>query len=222
MSSASIFSVNVGLPRTVEWNGKLVETGVFKSPIAGRVAIIDGYLSGDRPADLIHHGGEHKAIYSYSDEHYPFWQRQYPGFDLPPGVFGENLTTRGLDEGEVCIGDRFRVGTALLEASEPRMPCSKLALRFQREDVVKRFLDSRRCGIYWRIIEAGDVGAGDAIVPDESTGNGLSVRDVVDVYVEPRADRGLLELALACASLSEKWRAKLRERAEAKAKPSGV
>ncbi|GAB4382587.1 MAG: MOSC domain-containing protein [Phycisphaerales bacterium] len=214
ISGAHIVSVNVGEPRAFEWKGRIVRTSIFKTPVQGRVAIRDGYLVGDRPADVRHHGGEHKALYSYDKVHAAFWQEQCPGVDLAPGAFGENLTTHGLDEREVWIGDRFRVGSALIEASEPRMPCWKLALRWKREDVVQRFLDSRRCGVYWRIIEPGEVEAGDVFRMLDRRGNGLSVRDVVDVYVEPLKHREQLERALACASLSAAWRARLRERAE--------
>ena len=120
-------SVNVGLPRDVEWRGRPVTTGIFKSPVEGRVRVRTLNLEGDRQADLSVHGGPDKAVYAYPEEHYGYWRQELPGVDLPPGSFGENLTTEGLKETEIRIGDRFRIGSTVLRVTQPRMPCAKLA-----------------------------------------------------------------------------------------------
>src|SRR5260370_20195642 len=160
-----IISINVGLPREVEWRGRLVETGIFKQPVAGRVRIGRLNVEGDRQADLTVHGGADKAIYVYPSEHYAFWQEELPDIDLPWGTFGENFTTTGLLESDVHIGDRFRAGSSELVVTQPRMPCFKLGIRFGRPDMVKRFLRSGRTGFYLRVEREGDAAAGDAIAP---------------------------------------------------------
>src|SRR5690349_3355803 len=125
-----ILSVNVGMPREVEVDGQTVTTGIFKEPVAGRVAVRRHNLDGDRQADLTVHGGKDKAVYAYPSEHYDFWKQELPEMNLPFGMFGENLTTTGLFEKEVHIGDTFKVGTAILQVTQPRLPCYKLAIKF--------------------------------------------------------------------------------------------
>src|SRR3954465_6152027 len=153
-------SLNTGLPREVTWHGRHVTTGIFKAPVPGRVALRTLNIAGDRQADLTVHGGPHKAVYCYPEEHYAFWSDQLPDTELVFGNFGENLTTRGLTEDVVQIGDQFRVGSAILQVTQPRMPCYKLGIRFGRADMVKRFWDSERPGIYFSVVDEGDLGAG--------------------------------------------------------------
>ena len=175
-----VVSVNVSLPKTVEWQGRKVTTAIFKEPVEGRVRIRRTGLVGDRQADPSVHGGPAKAVYAYPSEHYPFWRRELERADLSWGSFGENLTTEGLEERTLRIGDRLRVGSALLQVTQPRMPCYKLGIRFGRLDMVRRFLASGRSGFYLAINEEGDVAAGDPIELLE-TDNGLpTVSDVVD------------------------------------------
>ena len=145
-----VVSVNVGLPRDVLWKGRTVTTGIFKEPVAGRVQVRKFNLDGDKQADLSVHGGADKAVYLYPVEHYAYWRRELPDMELPWGMFGENLTTEGLLEDGVNIGDRFRVGSAEVVVTQPRMPCQKLAIRFGRSDIIKRFLASGRTGLYVR------------------------------------------------------------------------
>ena len=133
-----VLSVNVGLPREVEWKEKLVRTSIFKAPVLDRVRVALLNLDGDQQSDLSVHGGKDKAVYAYPSEHYPFWRQQLPGMNLPWGAFGENFTTEGLLEEAVHIGDRFRVGSAEFVVTQPRMPCYKLGIRFNRTDIVKR------------------------------------------------------------------------------------
>jgi MOSC domain-containing protein YiiM len=156
-----LISVNTGLPREVTWHGMTVSTGIFKEPVAGRVALRKLNLDGDRQADLTVHGGEFKAVYCYSLVHYDFWKALLPGKDLPLAIFGENFTTDGLLENSVHLGDQFSVGSALVVVTQPRLPCYKLGIRFQADDMVKRFLASARTGFYLAITREGEVGAGD-------------------------------------------------------------
>src|SRR5438132_7961767 len=158
-----VLSLNVGLPREVTWQGKRVTTGIFKEPIQERVMMRTLNLDGDRQADLTVHGGVSKAAYAYPSEHYDYWRTELPGVDLPWGMFGENLTTEGLLEDAVYIGDRFRVGEAEVMATEPRMPCYKLGIKFGRADIIKRFLASRRSGFYFAIVREGMVIAVDPV-----------------------------------------------------------
>ena len=156
-----LVSVQVGLPRTVRWHGKPVSTGIYKEPVAGRIMLHRFNLDGDQQADLTVHGGLDKAVYVYPSEHYPIWQAEFPDMPLPYGMFGENLTTEGLDESSVHIGDQFRIGEAVVEVTQPRMPCYKLGIRFARPDMPKRFHTSGRCGFYLVVLREGEVGAGD-------------------------------------------------------------
>src|SRR5262245_53861334 len=132
-----VVSVNVGLPQEILWKGMKVSTAIFKLPVDQPVAINPINLVGDQQADLTVHGGRHKAVYGYPVEHYSYWKDELPGVDFPCGKFGENLTTEGLTEDSLCIGDRIRVGTATLVVTQPRMPCYKLALRFGMDDMIK-------------------------------------------------------------------------------------
>ena len=158
-----IVSVNVGLPRQVVWKGITVRTAIFKEPFAGAVAIRELNLAGDQQADLTVHGGSEKAVYAYPAEHYEYWRKQLSDVSLSWGAFGENLTTEGLWEDTLCIGDLLRVGSALLQITQPRMPCYKLELRFNRDDMIKRFLLSDRSGFYFSVIERGEAAAGSRV-----------------------------------------------------------
>ena len=200
-----VISVNVGLPREVEWKGRSVMTGIFKEPVEGTVPVRHLNLDGDRQADLSVHGGPDKAVYAYPSEHYPFWRGEYPDHDLSWGGFGENLTTEGWLEDAVHIGDRFRVGTAELVAVQPRMPCFKLGIRFGRDDVIARFLESDRPGVYFRVLQEGDVAAGDPMVRIAEDPHRVTIVDIVRLYLR-RGDRSLLERALAVEALPGSWR----------------
>jgi len=202
-----VVSVNVGLPRAVEWDGKTVTTGIFKEPVVGRVAVRRLNLDGDRQADLSVHGGPDKAVYAYPAEHYSYWRAELPGMELSWARFGENLTTEGLLEDEVNIGDRFRAGTAELLVSQPRMPCYKLGIRFGRADMVRRFLSSERPGIYFRVSREGEVMAGDPITLLARAERSLTVADIVRLYVGDRADADLLRRAANLDGLAPFWRA---------------
>ena len=191
--------------------GFAVSTAIFKSPVHGRVAIRGYNLDGDRQADLSVHGGPYKAIYLYPWEHYSYWASELPDQELPFGMFGENLTTVGLSEETTRIGDRFRIGSALLEVTQPRMPCYKLAIRFNRADMVKRFWQSARSGIYFSVVEEGDVGAGDRIDQVGAGPEDLTIADVVRLFNRKENDVAKLRSALS-APLHGGWKEAIVER----------
>lgn len=212
-----IVSLNVGKPREVMWHGRPVSTGIFKSPVNGRVALRALNLDGDGQADLSVHGGEYKAVYCYPLEHYDYWKRELPGRDLPMGTFGENFTTEGLLQDSVHLGDRFSVGSAEVVVTQPRLPCYKLGVRFQSDDMVRRFLASGRTGFYLAVTSEGEVAAGDEIKVVSREGNAVPVSEITRLYVAKRYDANDVESlrrALQVAALPDSWKEYFRERLE--------
>ena len=202
-----LVAVSVGLPREVTWKGQSVTTGIFKAPVAGPVALRRHNLEGDRQADLSVHGGPTKAVYLYPPQHYDYWRDELGDDELGWGSFGENLSVEELDEETACIGDEFRIGSARVIVTEPRMPCYKLAIRFNRADMVKRFLTSQRTGFYFGVVDEGVVEAGDHLERVVEHPAGLRVADVTRLYTTERTNEALLRKAIAVAVLPEKWRA---------------
>src|SRR5262250_1015575 len=184
-----IVSLNVGRPRKVAWHGRTVTTGIFKEPVAGRVALRKLNLDGDRQADLKVHGGEFKAVYCYPVEHYAYWKKELPGRDLSFGAFGENFTTEGLLEDSVHLGDRFAIGSAEVVVTQPRLPCYKLGVRFQSDEMVKRFLASARTGFYLAVTREGEVGAGDEIQLLSRSPNAVPISEITRLYMILHAAR---------------------------------
>jgi MOSC domain-containing protein YiiM len=174
-----VLQVNVGLPRLVEYNSESVATGIFKESVVGQVKVNEMNLEGDRQADLHVHGGYYKAVYVYPSEHYDYWREELPEMNLPFGMFGENLTTQGLLETNVKIEDRFRIGTAEFVVTQPRVPCFKLGIRFNRTDIIKRFARSGRSGFYLAIEKTGVLKAGDTVEFLSSEANQVSVAETV-------------------------------------------
>jgi MOSC domain-containing protein YiiM len=209
-----LISVNVGLPRTVSWQGRPATTGIFKDPIEGSVVLHTLNLDGDKQADLSVHGGVSKAAYAYPVEHYEFWKSQLPDTELPYGMFGENFTTEGLLEDTVNIGDRFRIGEAEVMVTEPRMPCYKLGLKFGRPDILKRFLVSRRTGFYFAVLREGKVQAGDTIEPLSRGESGVTVADITRLYAFEKDDLQTLRRVVQLEALSESWRGYFRHQLE--------
>ena len=209
-----IVSVNVGLPREVVWKGITVQTAIFKEPVAGNVAVRKLNLAGDLQADLTVHGGWETAVYAYPAEHYDYWREQFSGSLLSWGAFGENFTTAGLWEDEQCIGDLLRVGSAVLQITQPRMPCYKLELRFNRDDMIKRFLVSGRSGFYLSVIEPGNVAAGSTVQILDRHPDRVTVSDIVRLYLGQARDPELLQRAIHVASLPENWKNQLLLRAK--------
>ena len=201
----SLISVNVGLPKDVEWRGQAVSTGIFKSPVDGPVALRKHNLEGDGQADLSVHGGPTKAVYVYSTEHYAYWREELPEVEFGWGQFGENFSVDGMDEHAIYIGDEFSVGTARLVVTEPRMPCFKLGVRFGRADMPKRFLKSGRSGFYFGVLEEGTVEAGDTLQLLSKHPDGLSVAEVTSLYSVEKGNIALLKKAVAATALPESW-----------------
>jgi len=212
MSALKLISVNVGMPREVDWHGRLVRTSIFKSPVSGPVRVATLNLEGDEQSDLTVHGGVHKAVYAYPSEHYLFWRKEIPGLDLSWGAFGENFTTEGLLEEAVHIGGRFRVGSAEFVVTQPRMPCFKLGIRFGRPDIMKRFLQSGKSGFYFSVLEEGRVTAGDSVERITRDELGVTVTDIVNLYKADEANQDLLRRASELPALPPFWRDYFRER----------
>lgn len=171
-----VISVNIAHVRTLSWRGREVETGIFKEPAAGAVEAGRLGLAGDVQADLRVHGGERKAVYVYPVEHYAFWHDEFPGRTLTPGAFGENLTTTGVLEEEVREGDRLQIGAAIFEVTTPRLPCFKLALKFDEPQMIRRFVAAGRPGFYLSVVQPGRVEAGMpiALTPGVSPGDTIA------------------------------------------------
>lgn len=209
--SPKLVSIQVGIPRIVTRDGQEVLTGIFKAPVEKRVRMRVLNLDGDQQADLSVHGGLNRAVYAYPSEHYPYWKKELPDMDLPWGAFGENLTTSGLAESAVCIGDRFTIGTAEVVVTQPRLPCFKLNLKFDRDDMVKRFLASRRTGFYLRVLREGEVGADDEIIPVHQDENRVSVLDALRLHLHESDSSELRNRALQVEYLSPSWRKQFSE-----------
>jgi MOSC domain-containing protein YiiM len=208
---AKLVSIQVGVPRTFTLEGQEIATGIYKAPVEGRVQLRSTNLEGDKQADLSVHGGRDKAVYAYPSEHYHYWKKELPGVDLPWGSFGENFTTEGLTEDTVCLGDRFTIGTAEVVATQPRIPCFKLNLKFDSDVMAKRFLASRRSGFYLRVLREGEVGQGDEIVRIHQDENRVSVSDAMRIYLHEPGSNELKHRALQVEYLSETWREKFQQ-----------
>jgi MOSC domain-containing protein YiiM len=206
-----VISINVGLPRRVEWDGEVVETAIFKEPVAGAVRVHRLNLEGDRQADLTVHGGADKAVYAYPSEHYPFWREELET-DLPWGAFGENLTTSGVSERDVRIGDRLRIGSAEFVVTQPRTPCFKLAMRFKRADMARRFQQSGRTGFYLAVIREGSLTAGDEIFGMTRDPANVTVADLVNLIGSGGSNQTLLRTASELEALPRGWRDYFRRR----------
>ena len=206
-----ILSVNVGLPREVEWHGRIVRTSIWKSPVVGPVRVARLNLDGDAQSDLRVHGGPDKAVYAYPSEHYEAWRRELRLETLPWAAFGENLTTVGLDESGIAIGDRLRIGSAEFIVTQPRLPCYKLGIRFGRDDMIKRFMDSGRSGFYLAVTQEGVLTAGDPVEVLARDPHGVTVADVA-LTESDSLDHRLLKRVVAAPALPESWKRHLRGR----------
>lgn len=207
-----LISLNVARPRLVVYKGSTISTGIFKLPVSGPIPLRSLNFDGDRQADLSAHGGPYKAVYGYPSEHYEFWRGQLPDIDLPWGMFGENLTTEGLLENQLHIGDRLQLGSAILMVRQPRIPCFKLAAKFQRDDILKRFLESGRSGFYFSVEQEGTVAAEDSFHFLTRDPQAITISEINRLYVLDKYNRNLLEKAIASAALPESWRSYFAER----------
>jgi MOSC domain-containing protein YiiM len=207
-----VVSVNVGRPRRIAWRGKAITTGIYKEPVAGPVPVRTLNLDGDRQADLRVHGGREKAVYAYPTEFYELWRSERPELDFGWGRFGENLTTEGLLDEDVSVGDRFQVGTAELVVTQPRLPCFKLGIRMDRDEFVTEFLDRGLLGFYLAVAREGEVEAGDAIVEMSRDPHNFRVTEVARLYTRDRDDVDGLRRASELDVLPESWRSYFRKR----------
>ncbi len=203
---AEVVSVNVGVPREIDTPRGPVLTAIFKTPTDRRLRVEPHNLEGDRQADLSVHGGENKAIYCYPVEHYPVWSDELGRTDLEHGQFGENLTTRGLLEREVGVGDVFLIGTGVLQITQPRAPCFKLGIRMGDARFVKTFLRSGRPGFYFRIVEPGELGMDDEVKRIERGATGITVHELWELSYGGGTDLDRMRLALEIPTLGDEWR----------------
>lgn len=217
-----VISVNVGRPRLVRWQGQTYSTGIFKEPVAGRVMLRKTNLDGDRQADLSAHGGPDKAVYGYPSEHYAYWRDFLSRQDLPWGSFGENLTTEGMLETEIRVGDQFRLGSAVVMARTPRIPCLKLAAKFARETMIRDFLHSSNSGFYFSVVEEGEVGVGDQFEFLAGETPTLSIAEVNRLYISPASDLELLDRATQVKSLPAGWRDHFQAKLSAAGKQAAI
>lgn len=207
-----LISLNVARPRLIVYKGSTISTGIFKQPVSGPIPLGRLNFDGDRQADLNVHGGPYKAVYGYPSEHYAFWREQFPGMDLPWGMFGENLSTEGLFESDLHIGDRLQLGSAILLVRQPRIPCFKLAAKFQRDDILERFLRSGRSGFYFSVEQEGTVAAEDSFQFLTREPQAITIADMNRLYIADKYNRDLLEKAIASPALPESWRSYFAQR----------
>ena len=203
---ARLLSVNVGLPRDIVWRGRTVHTGVWKDPVQGRRRVGKLNLDGDGQGDLAGHGGEHRAVFVYQIDSYRYWQDQLQRSDFVYGQFGENFTVEGLPDDGVYIGDRYRIGGALFEVTQPRVTCYRVGIRMNEPRMAAFLTSSGRPGFYFRVLEEGEVGAGDEIVKIDEGKEQMSVAEVNALLYSPPHPRDRLERALQIAALSPGWR----------------
>jgi MOSC domain-containing protein YiiM len=209
-----LISLNVGLPREVEFEGNLIKTGIYKNPTEGRIALRRLNLDGDRQADLSVHGGPDKAVYSYPSEYYPFWRDQYPNIEMNWGMFGENFTTSGLFEDEVNVGDEFEIGSSKLVAVQPRMPCFKLGVKFGTVTVIRKFFASEKPGVYFRVLREGEVAAGDEIKMIKRDEHNITIKDIMKLYTTEKSNTEKIKKAVNIPALPESWRSFFVEQLE--------
>jgi MOSC domain-containing protein YiiM len=207
-----LLSLNVAMPRLIVYKGATINTGIFKQPVSGRVALRTLNLDGDRQADLSVHGGPYKAVYAYPSEHYEYWRKQLPEDDLPWGVFGENLTTEGVAEDDLHVGDRYQIGSSIVMVRQPRVPCYKLAAKFKRDEILQQFLLSGRSGFYLSVEQEGEVGAGDSFELLSRDHSGVTISEMNLLFFREKYNRNLLQKAVTTAALPEEWREYFRPR----------
>jgi ferredoxin-NADP reductase/MOSC domain-containing protein YiiM len=205
-----LISVNVGLPRNVSWRGETVYTGIWKQPVQGRVMVRKLNVAGDGQGDLAGHGGEHRAVMLYQQDSYRYWEAHFGQNDFTFGQFGENFTVDGLADDEVCIGDRYRIGSALFEVTQPRVTCYRVGLRMNNSAMAALLVSHHRPGFYFRVLEEGEVGAGDEITKITDGPERITVADIDALLYLPGHPRGRLESSLRIPALSQGWKSSLQ------------
>lgn len=206
-----IISTNIAQPTTIEWRGQQVQTGIYKFGVEVPIFLGTEDVENDHVLDRRYHGGIDKACYLYSPDHYPYWQIKYPDQDWKWGMFGENLTVTGLDESEIRIGDRYQIGDALVQVSQPRQPCFKLGVRFGDQNVVKDFWNSPYSGVYVRVLKSGAVKKGDELLLIDSNPNSLPVSQVFSIFTANINNFELIQKAIQEPFLAESCRIDIRK-----------
>ena len=219
---ARLLSLNVGLPRDIAWQGRTVHTGIWKEPVQGRRMVRRLNIDGDGQGDLAGHGGEHRAVFVYQIESYRYWENQLGRSDFTHGEFGENFTVEGLPDDEVCIGDRYRVGTALFEVTQPRVTCYRVGIRMNEPQMAALLVSHGRPGFYFRVLEEGEVGAGDEIVRVMQGPEGMTVAEVDALLYKPGHPADRLERALLVPALSAGWRGSFKALLEQARRPAAT
>jgi MOSC domain-containing protein YiiM len=208
-------SINVSLTKQVQYNNKTFSTGIFKKPVEGSVHIYLHQIEGDAQADLVNHGGEHKAVYAFSADHYSHWEATL-GEAIPYGQFGENLTISHLNEADIALGDRLQIGEVILESTQPRVPCFKLGMVFERKDMPKQFIQHAETGIYFRVIQPGQIQAGDKVHHlyrhPEQLKMKMLFRAYFDKSMDTETSKAVLNKALTIPALSPEWREQIEFR----------
>ena len=220
--TAEVLSVNISGLCDMIWNGQTIQTGIYKKPAPGPVNVLELSIDGDRQADLVNHGGAQKAVYFYPSEHLPFWESVIDQGPLSPGSLGENFTSKGLLEDQAFVGDCWRIGTAVVQITQPRSPCYKLALKYRMPDLVPRFLEATKPGFYAAVVQEGVVRAGDSMELVSTAKERLSVADIFRLAVGFDPDPELREAIADYAPLPEFWRQKVRAHATPTSSPSAA
>ncbi|WP_436515193.1 MOSC domain-containing protein [Ekhidna sp. To15] len=198
-------SIFAGKPVKADYNGRDISTAIFKKLINGPVKVSSFNLEGDKQADLTVHGGVDKAVYAYPSEHYDFWKKERSDLQFQPGLFGENLSTTGLDETNTCIGDVYEIGSVVLQVTSPRMPCYKLGIRMNDSFFVRDFMKAEKNGFYFKVLQEGTIEAGNAIRKIDQDGHRLTVAEVIQLYTTRKSDKELLQKAVGSPSLPQDW-----------------
>jgi len=206
-----VTSVNIGQPKHVNWNGKTVSTGIFKSP-APSIELEMTDVKHDHVIDRRYHGGIDKACYLYSENHYTFWENLYPNLVFNPGMFGENITIKDLDENKIMIGDIYRIGGATVQVTQPRQPCFKLGIVFNTQKILKEFINSNYPGIYLKVLEGNTVSAGDSMDLIERQHNSMSVSEIYRLLYDKNPNQEDIQYALSINTLANDCKMALRKR----------
>ncbi|WP_299488787.1 MOSC domain-containing protein [uncultured Allomuricauda sp.] len=205
-----IISTNIGEPTSITWNGQQTTTGIFKKPVDEPITLETESVVKDNISDRKVHGGIYKACYLFSSDHYPYWKEKYPHLDWNWGMFGENLTVEGMDEAELKIGSIYKLGSALVQISQPREPCFKLGIKFGTQDILKEFVDHGYPGTYVRILEVGEVKTGDIMELKEESKNTLTTKQFYELLFSRKKDKAIVEMALKNEALPAYKRERLK------------
>jgi MOSC domain-containing protein YiiM len=207
----NVISTNIGKPTAVKWNGETIKTGIYKYPVDGPILLQKEDVKNDSVVDRKHHGGIYKACYLFSAANYAYWKEKYPNLDWDWGMFGENLTMSSLDESQIRIGDIYKLGSALVQVTQPREPCFKLGIRFKNQQILKQFIAHEKPGIYVQILREGSVTKGDLLEPHEQSLNTLTVKQFYQLLYMQKKDKDLIKLAISNNALPPQKRKRLQK-----------